>query len=443
MAEALPPLSEASRTTRIVRRLKKNDVVWHGALVFASSTLVNALGYVFHFVLSRRLGVASYGDLSALLSFLMITAVPSSILSTIVVKYVSEFRAVGDDGKLRTLVTRLLWSLSAFGLLLVIGVALAQSAIARFFHLHDSSAVAIESVLIGVSLILPVLRSVLQGIEDFTAFSFSIVLEAAVKLSAAIVLVWLSRGVAGAIGGWTLGSVASLTYTLYIVWQQSGRAVPERLRLDTGRLLSTSGAIGLYTLVSAVMLNFDTILVKHYLGAHEAGLYAGVSLTGKILLFFVSFVPITILPKVSARAARGEKSTRVLVQATLLAGTICLSALVLYYFAGGLLLKLTLGAAFASGAKYVFPYAVAMALLAAIMIVGAYKIGMHRFGFVLPLSIVALCEVGAVAMMHDSILQVINVLIVGHATALILCGYNLVVPLRAQPIGNTLRVSGE
>ena len=54
----------------LLRRLVRGDFARHGLLVFASSMLVNIFNFVFHFTISRRLGVAEYGDLYALFSTL-------------------------------------------------------------------------------------------------------------------------------------------------------------------------------------------------------------------------------------------------------------------------------------------------------------------------------------------------------------------------------------
>ena len=44
-----------------LRRVLRSDFVRHGSIVFASSTVVNLFNYVFHFFMSRRLGVVDYG----------------------------------------------------------------------------------------------------------------------------------------------------------------------------------------------------------------------------------------------------------------------------------------------------------------------------------------------------------------------------------------------
>ena len=87
-----------------VERFVRSDFARHGLLVFASTSLANVLAYVFHFFVSRLLGVVFYGELSALIAILVLAAIPAQILTNIVVKYAAEFRAMDDPGRLRALV---------------------------------------------------------------------------------------------------------------------------------------------------------------------------------------------------------------------------------------------------------------------------------------------------------------------------------------------------
>ena len=58
-------------------------------------------------------------------------------------------------------------------------------------------------------------------------------------------------------------------------------------------------------------------------------------------------------------------------------------------------------------------------IVAILNAVAVYKIGIHRFGFVIPLAAVALIELIALALFHATAYQVIRIVILGAAAALI------------------------
>jgi hypothetical protein len=97
---------------------------------------------------------------------------------------------------------------------------------------------------------------------------------------------------------------------------------------------------------------------------------------------------------------------------------ISLAGLVVYGAAPGLIVTLLAGAAFAPAAPYVFSYGIAMVLLAALNVVVTFKIGLHRFDFILPLAVVAAGEIVGISVHHATLGDVISVLIAGNAVAL-------------------------
>ena len=99
-----------------LRRLARDDLIRHGALVLVSQTAVNVLSFVFQALVSRRIGVEAYGSLNALLAGFTVLTVPTLVLTTIVVKYAAEFRAVGDVARLRALTRYVATSLGTVAL---------------------------------------------------------------------------------------------------------------------------------------------------------------------------------------------------------------------------------------------------------------------------------------------------------------------------------------
>ena len=58
-------------------------------------------------------------------------------------------------------------------------------------------------------------------------------------------------------------------------------------------------------------------------------------------------------------------------------------------------------------------------MLAATSVVSTYSIGIHRFAFVIPLLLVAVGEVVAVSQAHHTITELITMLLIANAVALV------------------------
>ncbi len=414
-----------------MRRLARSDFVRYGAVVFVAQLGANVLNFLFHVLVSRRVGVAPYGELNALLAGLTILSVPALILTTIVVKYAAEFHAVDDAPRLRALALRVGTRLGSAALLLVPLAAFLAGPTAAYFNVTSRPAVVLTAVVVAFTLVLPPLRGVLQGAERFREYAVSTLLEVVVKVALAVLFTGFGWGIAGALGGWALGAAASLAYTALMLFAHYGRAPRAPLSLDVRRLVRTSAGVAAAMLLISAMGFGDVLIVKHYFEPRAAGLYSAGALAGKMLFWLVNFVPAVVLPRAATKAALGLRTTPVLLQALSAIAVLAGSGLVFYALCPRFVVTTLAGNAFAPAAAYVFPYGAATTLLATLNTVALYKIAVHRFDFIAPLAIVACGELLAIVLRHDNPQQVIEVLIVGNALGLLSTLYRIDAPLRA------------
>jgi O-antigen/teichoic acid export membrane protein len=416
----------------MVARLWSGDFVRHGLLVFSASMIVNVLGYVFHFAISRRIGVEQYGVLSALNAAYMISSVIGAIGSIVIVKYAAEYRAGDDRAHLAGLVRNVTrYGVVAAALVTIAGVASAPF-VAAYLKIGNVTAVALTMLVIGFNVVSPFLRGILVGTEDFARYAASIVLESGLKAICGIGLVYLGYGVDGAFIGWACGSCISFAYTAIILGRRYRRVPGAALVLDVTRLVNTTANVALATVLLTSISYADVLVVKHFADPTTAGLYGALALSGKMLFFFVSFVPTIVLPKATRQALGGTAPVEVFLQATALIGAMSAAGLAVYYVAPKLVVTSLAGASFAPAAPYVFEYGFAMVLLAGLNVIVMYKIGLHRFDFVAPLGVCAVGEIVGISLHHRSLSEVIAVLVAGNGLALVASAYRVTSPLEAR-----------
>jgi O-antigen/teichoic acid export membrane protein len=411
----------------------RGDFARYGLLTFASTTASNVLSYAFHFFVSRRLGVDNYGELSALFATTVIASVPATFLVIIVVKYAAEFRALGDDARIRALIGWITVVMGAFAVAALLLVCAASGAIAGFLHIGDRLAVVLAGFFIAFFLLSPVLRAVLQGVEDFVGFSISICIEAGGKAVVGVALVYLGFGIRGALIGWIVGVALAVAYTYFELWRRYRHAGKLPLYIDVRRLMITSARVGATTLLMTSLVSTDVLMAKHYFPASSAGLYSAASLAGKMLLYLVGFVPTVVLPMASNRAASGLRPLPVFLQGTAVLVLLAGAGLTLYAtFPAGVVGALA-GKAFLRAAPLVLPYGTAMVLIALLNATVNYKMAIHRFDYVVPLAIITVGEIAAIGAWHGSLQDVIRILIVGNGGAFVIALYRIGAPSRIVP----------
>jgi O-antigen/teichoic acid export membrane protein len=147
-------------------------------------------------------------------------------------------------------------------------------------------------------------------------------------------------------------------------------------------------------------------------------LYAAAALVGRAVLAAVSFVPTLIMPKASARVAVGRSPLPLLGAALGLAGAIVAVAVLSGLIAPHFVVTLVSGKAFGDAAPLVLPYTIASAALSLANVVAAYKMGLHRYDFVVPCLVIAAAEIAVLASWHPTLQVVVGILLTGHIAVL-------------------------
>jgi O-antigen/teichoic acid export membrane protein len=397
-----------------LRKLIRHGVVGQSALAFTATMLPSAFFFVYHFALSRQLGIERYGALSSLISLLVISSVPSGIAAVVVMKYTAEFRAVEDTARLRAFVYRSLQVASAVGLFAFLGAALGAAAIASYLQIPDVEAIRIVALVLGLSLVVPLLRAVLQGSQDYGRLAISMTIDAVGRAVFGIALVHAGFGLVGAIGGIAIATGLSLAYTVVAVLRPlRGSWLP--LTIDVRRLIQSSAGVAT-SAVFGTMLGFvDVPMVKHFFSAHDAGLYGAASLAGKVVLYALGFVPMLVIPKAAARIARGEPTPIVWMSALGVTAVVSIPALLALAYFPQLILRVLTGPAFLGAAPLLVMYGTAMAFLAGLTALSSYCVAVHRFHYLVPLGVAAIGEVLAIQQFHESLTQILVILIAANA----------------------------
>lgn len=399
----------------------RNRYLRHSLVVLLASMTVNAGNYAFHFVASRHVKPADYGELYALISVLSVFGVVTQSVTTVLVRLTAELNAVDDRDAVAALhgIARRVSCLA--GIALVLLAANMRVQLAAFLKIGDPNVIVPWAIILGGSIAIPPIRSIAQGIQDFRVFSESTIVEGISKAVLGSVAIIAGFGITGALAGQALAVGGALIFTEYSVRRRIAVQVRRRLRLDTKRFIQASVGIVAASLGITVLTAADAILAKHFLSAHDAGIYSAVSLTGKVLLFAVGFVPLIILPKATDAAVRKAPVLPFVLVGVVCTGCFAAVCVLLYKFAPFQILHVMVGGHYEEAARYLVWYGLAMTFLALTNAVVSYKTAIHSFRFVVPVLAVASLEIVAIVFRHSGLLQILQIVVVAQFAALLVC----------------------
>lgn len=410
-----------------MKTLLRNNLIRSSGIVLFGTMAVNILNYVFNLVMGRMLSPREYGEVAALVTLIMIVAVPSATFTMLTAKIAAEHSAQNALHAVRKIWSRLsIYALGA-GVTAMILLLSASGLVGEFFKIQKTP-ILIFALILPFTLAASVTVGTLQGLQKFIPFTVTNILGALIKLIASTIFVGLGFAVAGVMGALVLAAAASYIYALTLLKKHLPKqahkeeqknpptALPAMQKIPK---LSKTFKITFWTALGLALFgNIDVLLAKHYLAAAEAGEYAAIAVLGRIIVYGSLAVATAMFPAVAAAKNKTEKERKKLLK---IAFSIVLAVSVplvgIFSIFPDIVVKLLYGAAYAGAAQYLGIFSIVMALWSLSQIFIQYFLASQNRSFLAPFLIVLGGEILGIMLWHDSIEQIIQVFL---ASALVL-----------------------
>ncbi len=370
--------------------------------------LASGVNYASNLVFSRLLSPASFGDLTSLLAFSVIAAVPVAAAQTRVAERVAHYTAEGDHHTMRYLVRHALAHIGTIAAGATFLYILCIPLVVRLLDLQAPGPAIAVAPLILLSFMFPVLLGTLQGLGRFVAFGLASLAIALARVAFGIPWVEFGGGAGGAIAGQALGMAACFAVALWLMrgqWGLRGHGAAMRgvKRRPDVRAFSAGAAFVAFAVIS----NFDIVLAKVFLDPQQSGEYAALATVGKVVMFLPAAVAILVVPN-TARAAAVERM-RVLRVAALFVVVAALVAAVPAALAPTFVVETMFGSEYLAATSGVLPIVCAGAGLALLYLLVVFAVTIEDRRWTLVLVVGVVLQVAGIALLHDSPTQVAGV----------------------------------
>ena len=384
------------------------------SLVLGGTLIGQAANFGFNAVGAHALGPAGYGVLAASMALLSFAGPLLAALQAAASREAASLSARKQLWQVAPMLRHYGLRVTC-GSLVLAGVAAAASGwISGLFHLGSPWIVVLIAATIPCYTVGHILGGVLQGTERFGRFALETVVEGLAKATIGILvmgLLWHSAlwGVATVAVSRAAGLVAYLLLTLPILDRSGRQASAPVTSAPKGIVRYSMTALATYSLL-ALLLSSDTLVAKHYLSSHQAGLYAGVSLAGKIAYFATSSVVVVAFPAFCRHYEQGAPSRRwILASAGVV---IAISGVIATLFAlepGWVVIPL-LGGRYRSAEGYVPWMAAIFGLYALGFLVSIYLLARKRRGIIAVLAAALGVQFAGFFTFHSTITELMGVL---------------------------------
>lgn len=373
-----------------------------------SSAVVAGVNFAYNVHVAQRLGPAEFGHVATSVSLLLIASSLTLSFQIVCAKFIARNAGDGERAAVYRRLRLRAWQVSLALAALLIALSLP---VTRFLRFPTPWIMVLMAIGIAFYVPLGVKRGIFQGTCAFPRLAANYSLEAVAKFLFALALVW-RFGAMGAVVAITLSVVTAyfLPRPQSLFRAQGGLSAP--LSAGEGRQAIV------FFVGQVIIMNTDLIMVKHLFPAAEAGQYAAVALVGRVL-FYASWSVISAMFPVTAESSRTERPNHSLV--------IIPMALVLAMFLGFLgvlqlfpaaVMRTIFGPGFQQAESLLGLYAANTAVYALAVVLMAYEMSRKVANTGWLQMVFGALVVAGVALFHDSLRQVITVLLVLMSTLL-------------------------
>jgi O-antigen/teichoic acid export membrane protein len=402
----------------LMASLKQSKFLKNNA-VFMTGTLISGLfGYLFHFIVSRQISVAQYGELQSLLSFLIIFGVFNSALSYFTIRHTSVFAAHEDYEANQEFSAYLLPKVFklTLGLLLVFFVA--SPLLSHFFHFSSAFGFIIVSLATFFSTMTVIYSETLRGWQKFFLLSLAGVMTALVKLVSGVFLAFLSHKTAIVSISFLLSSFAGWYLLKYFIQKEIPAGnLPQNVTGWKNKYFSETNIkksiieIFIFSLTLILVSNLDVILVKYFSSAETTGYYGAFSLLGKIVLWLNLSVVGIMLPEACSDGHTGKRlNKKHLLNSYTLMTLMAAGLIAVYYFIPNLVINLFFGKKYLLDTQILWLFALMSYFLSLLILEANLSFARHNFRVVYFLAATEILMIMGLARYHTNLKEIVVVL---------------------------------
>lgn len=392
-----------------IRQIAKHPLISGSIVIFLGTLVANVGNFFFTIFMASHLSVSNYGILASLITLITLPGYAATALSPLINQFAGKAFAEGNIAKVNGLyrkITKFVF-LSGFCFFLLFIVFI--NTIGKFFAIHDTTILVLTDFAILLSLFIIVNNSFIQAKLAFNFIGFISIITSGLKLFIGIALVLLGLSTKGAVSAIFLSMFIPYLLTFipikFIFWKETSKE-----KINTKDLLNYGIPAALASLALTSLISSDILLVKHFFVERIAGLYAGLSLLGRVVFFFTSPISMVMFPTIVQKYTRKESYTGVLFLSLLLVGLASIGMTVFYFLFPHFVIILFLKKAeYLSIASLLGLFAIFITVFSVLSVLVNFYLSIQKIKVVYPIFVAAISQIILIFMYHQSLAEIVYI----------------------------------
>ncbi len=380
-----------------------------------SMVFVNAGNYVYNLLLGRILGPQKFADAAILITFLLILSFVGMAFQVVTTKY-----SVIYENNKAIVFNKLMYKSALFsgiftGILIIVSSKYLQS----IFKTDTYLMFVIFGFAIPLYFLMSVKRGIHQGKNKLIDLSKTYIFEMLSRLLFTFLLIFLFYNYTTSILV-AIGIAASFVFGLipFKINNSNNLMSSTDNQIEIKEIASFFALTAFYEFTQIIINNSDVIMVKHFFGNTDSGLYASLALIGRVVYFVAWMFVMLLLPKVLQLNKEGKNTKPILLQYVFYIVCLSLSIVIVTWLFPETAILLLFGDKYLAISFLLWKYAVATSIFAIANIFAYYFLSINKYLPVVITGVLGLTQIVLIGLFHSSLEQVINMQILAMSILL-------------------------
>lgn len=392
-----------------VKKIIKHPLIYGSSIIVFGSLFANFFNFLFNLFMSRNLTVSDYGTLASIVSLISLPILISNAITPMVVKFAGEYFATNNTALLRGFYIKIKKFYLLVSIIIVFFFVIFLHPISNFFHIKDMSILLITALIIFFAFLGGLNMAFLQAKLAFGFQVFVSLVNSVAKLIFGVLFITLGFAVPGAtlsilLSG-VVGYLVSFIPLRFIFDRKIIAPSIETKSLFAYGIPSALTSLGLTSFISA-----DMILVKHFFDPVHAGLYAGLSLIGRVIFYISGPIGTVMFPMIIQKHSKNENYVNIFKLSLFLVFTPSILLAVFYFlFPDFVILFFLKKKEYLAVAPLLGFFGIFISLYCMVYILVIFYLSIKKTKVFIPVLIGALLQIILISIYHASFFQILAI----------------------------------
>jgi O-antigen/teichoic acid export membrane protein len=316
---------------KFISPILNNPLLTGSALIFLGSNFGNVFNLLNTIYLTNHLTLSDYGTVASLISVTMLFTLPAGAAVPMLVNFAATYFAKNELSAVRGLFNQSTKILAVIGIVILLLFSIFSGFLAAFFQIQNTNLLVISGLCICIIYIGVINGALLQAKLAFNYVSFINFLGASVKFGLAVLFVSLGFAATGVMWAYFLSFLLPYLFT-FIPLREVFKKHVKDVKTSTGQLFTygAPASIALFSLTA--LTTTDLMVVKHFFNPNEAGVYAVLTVVGKVIFFLTAPIANVMFPIIVQKYTKAENYHKDFYLSLLMIAVPSVSVTLIYFF---------------------------------------------------------------------------------------------------------------